>query len=63
MATTAEGIDGLTRLDVFKDIDVVFDATSAGAHKRHNEVLQAHGIQVIDLTPAALGPYSQADDC
>ena len=57
VATTAEGIDGLVRLDVFKDIDVVFDATSAGAHKRHDEVLQAHGIQVIDLTPAALGPY------
>ena len=57
IATTAEGIDGLVKLDVFKDIDIVFDATSAGAHKRHNEVLQKHGVQVIDLTPAALGPY------
>ena len=57
VATTAQGIDGLLGLDVFKDIDVVFDATSAGAHKRHNEVLQAHGVQVIDLTPAAIGPY------
>jgi acetaldehyde dehydrogenase len=57
VATTADGIDGLLKLDVFKDIDIVFDATSAGAHKRHNEVLQAHGVQVIDLTPAALGPY------
>jgi acetaldehyde dehydrogenase len=57
IATTAEGIDGLVRLDVFDDIDIVFDATSAGAHKRHNEVLQAHGVQVIDLTPAAIGPY------
>jgi acetaldehyde dehydrogenase len=57
VATTAEGLDGLLKLDVFKDIDIVFDATSAGAHKRHNDVLQAHGIQVIDLTPAAIGPY------
>jgi acetaldehyde dehydrogenase len=57
VATTAEGIDGLLKLDVFKNIDIVFDATSAGAHKRHNEVLQAHGVQVIDLTPAAVGPY------
>ncbi|MCA8093461.1 acetaldehyde dehydrogenase (acetylating) [Burkholderia anthina] len=55
--TTAEGIDGLLKLDVFPQIDIVFDATSAGAHKRHNEVLQTHGVQVIDLTPAAIGPY------
>ena len=55
--TSAEGLDGLLRLDVFKDIDIVFDATSAGAHKRHNQVLQTHGVQVIDLTPAAIGPY------
>jgi len=57
IATTSEGIEGLLKLDVFKDIDIVFDATSAGAHKKHNEILQAHGIQVIDLTPAAIGPY------
>jgi acetaldehyde dehydrogenase len=57
VATSAEGIDGLLKLDVFPEIDVVFDATSAGAHRHHNEVLQRHGIQVIDLTPAAVGPY------
>jgi acetaldehyde dehydrogenase len=56
-ATTAEGIDGLLRLPVFPEIDVVFDATSAGAHAKHNAVLQRHGVQVIDLTPAAIGPY------
>jgi acetaldehyde dehydrogenase len=55
---TAGGIDGLVAMPGFKDIKVVFDATSAGAHKRHNEVLQAHGKQVIDLTPAAIGPYT-----
>jgi acetaldehyde dehydrogenase len=58
VATTHEGIDGLTRLDVYKDIRIVFDATSAGAHKHHNAVLQADGKQVIDLTPAAIGPYT-----
>ncbi|NDZ15683.1 acetaldehyde dehydrogenase (acetylating) [Variovorax sp. WS11] len=57
IATTAEGIEGLVKLGVFRDIDIVFDATSAGAHKHHDEVLQAHGVQVIDLTPAAIGPY------
>lgn len=55
--TTSEGIDGLLALDVFPDIRVVFDATSAGAHRAHDEVLQRHGKIVIDLTPAALGPY------
>jgi acetaldehyde dehydrogenase len=54
---TAEGIEGLLELDVFQKIDVVFDATSAGAHRHHNELLQGQGIQVIDLTPAAVGPY------
>ncbi len=54
---TAEGIDGLMRMQGFDDIDVVFDATSAGAHRHHDEVLRKHGIQVIDLTPAAIGPY------
>jgi acetaldehyde dehydrogenase len=57
VATTSEGIDGLVALDVFGDIDLVFDATSAGAHARHNEILQAHGKQILDLTPAAIGPY------
>ncbi|AJR23897.1 MULTISPECIES: acetaldehyde dehydrogenase (acetylating) [Sphingobium] len=55
---TAEGIGGLIALEGFKDIAIVFDATSAGAHKRHNELLQAHGKRVVDLTPAAIGPYT-----
>ena len=55
--TTHEGIEGLLRLSAFKDIKIAFDATSAGAHARHDEVLRRHGIQVIDLTPAAIGPY------
>jgi acetaldehyde dehydrogenase len=57
VAATHEGIDGLLELPVFSDIEIVFDATSAGAHKHHNDVLQAHGKRVIDLTPAAIGPY------
>lgn len=57
VAVTHEGIDGLLALPHFKDIKIVFDATSAGAHVKHNEVLQKHGVRVIDLTPAAIGPY------
>lgn len=55
--TTAESVEGLLQLPSFKDIKIVFDATSAGAHAHHNAVLQQYGIQVIDLTPAAIGPY------
>ncbi|CAO5165421.1 acetaldehyde dehydrogenase (acetylating) MhpF [Frankia sp. AiPs1] len=57
VATTAEGIDGLVRMDEFADIEIVFDATSAGAHRSNDEVLRAHGKRVVDLTPAAIGPY------
>lgn len=55
---TAEGIDGLVAMQGFDDIAVVFDATSAGAHLRHNDVLKSHGKLVMDLTPAAIGPYA-----
>lgn len=55
---TAGGIDGLVVMPEFADIAIVFDATSAGAHAKHNAVLQAHGKRVIDLTPAAIGPFT-----
>jgi acetaldehyde dehydrogenase len=54
---THEGVEGLVKLPNFKEIRIAFDATSAGAHAHHNAVLQRHGVQVIDLTPAAIGPY------
>lgn len=58
VAITAGGIDGLIAMPEFADIRIVFDATSAGAHQRNNALLQAHGKRVIDLTPAAIGPYT-----
>ncbi len=59
VATTHEGVEGLTRLPAFDDIDVVFDATSAGAHVKNDAFLRTlkPSIRVIDLTPAAIGPY------
>jgi acetaldehyde dehydrogenase len=54
---TDAGIDGLVKMPGFERIRIAFDATSAGAHGRHDQVLREHGIQVIDLTPAAIGPY------
>lgn len=59
VATTHEGVEGLTRLPVFPDIDYVFDATSAGAHVKNDAFLRQFKpeIRMIDLTPAAIGPY------
>ncbi|GAA4730961.1 acetaldehyde dehydrogenase (acetylating) [Nocardioides endophyticus] len=51
-----DGIDGLLRMPGFEDIAVVFDATSARAHLHNWELLGPTGVQVVDLTPAAVGP-------
>jgi acetaldehyde dehydrogenase len=55
--TTHEGVDGLMAMDGFDDIEIVFDATSAGAHKANAAKLSAHGKKMVDLTPAAIGPF------
>jgi acetaldehyde dehydrogenase len=55
--TTSDGVDGLIASPCFDEIEVVFDATSAAAHRHHAERLLPRGKQLIDLTPAALGPY------
>ncbi|MFP1644742.1 acetaldehyde dehydrogenase (acetylating) [Pontitalea aquivivens] len=57
VATTHEGLEGLRALPGYRDISIVMDATSAGAHLAHHPVLIADGKQVIDLTPAAIGPF------
>ena len=58
VATTHEGIDGLVaNAELFARVDIVLDATSAGAHARHAAILEEYGKRVVDLTPAAIGPY------
>lgn len=59
VATTHEGVEGLSRMPVFEHVDIVFDATSASAHVSNDAVLRSikPGIRLIDLTPAAIGPY------
>jgi len=58
IATSHDGIDGFVKQPEFEEVDIVFDASSARAHLRHHEVLVRHGKQLIDLTPAAVGPYN-----
>jgi acetaldehyde dehydrogenase len=54
---TSGGIRGLLAMPAFQDIGIAFDATSAGAHREHDALLREHRVRVIDLTPAALGPF------
>ncbi|GAB3201414.1 acetaldehyde dehydrogenase (acetylating) [Nocardioides hungaricus] len=55
--TTHEGVDGLLRSPQIDEIGIVFDATSAGAHRHNHDRLSPLGIRMVDLTPAAIGPY------
>lgn len=55
--TSHDGLQGARKLDGWGDTKMVFDATSAGAHKHHHDICQQDGKQIIDLTPAAIGPY------
>ncbi|MBC3379173.1 acetaldehyde dehydrogenase (acetylating) [Serratia fonticola] len=59
VATCHTGVNGLILMPEFADIDFVFDATSASAHVKNDAILRAAkpGIRLIDLTPAAIGPY------
>jgi acetaldehyde dehydrogenase len=54
---THDGVQGLVDWPGFADIEVIFDATSASAHLRNWEILKPLGKPVIDLTPAAIGPF------
>lgn len=59
LQTTAKGLDDLL-LQLGRDpqaVQIAFDATSAYAHAEHSRKLNAQGVRMIDLTPAAIGPY------
>jgi acetaldehyde dehydrogenase len=55
--TTDAGVDGLMTMPHFGEIKLVFDATSAGAHRANWAQLEPAGVRMLDLTPAAIGPY------
>jgi acetaldehyde dehydrogenase len=57
VSTTSRGVDGLIEMDGFDDIEIVFDATSAKAHAQNAARLAPLGKRLIDLTPAAIGPF------
>ncbi len=57
LKTTADGVDGLLPYLKEHNIRIAFDATSAYVHPENARKLQAQGVVVVDLTPAAIGPY------
>lgn len=55
--TTSEGVDGVLEHIVADDIRIAFDATSAYVHSENSRKLNELGVLMVDLTPAAIGPY------
>jgi acetaldehyde dehydrogenase len=58
ITTTAQGVEGFLELPEAKNVRIILDATSARAHHHNVEVLRDHPAQLVDLTPAAIGPYT-----
>ena len=57
VATTSDGVAGLIAMPEFEDVEIVLDATSAAAHVANARALEPYGRRLIDLTPAAIGPF------
>ena len=57
LKTFDNGIDGIYDLSEDERPEIIFDATSAGAHQHNSKVTEELGIRMIDLTPAAVGPF------
>ncbi|MBO9523439.1 MAG: acetaldehyde dehydrogenase (acetylating) [Nocardioidaceae bacterium] len=55
--TTADGVAGLVAMPGFDEIAIVLDATSAKAHVANSALLAPYGKVLVDLTPAAIGPF------
>lgn len=57
LKTTAEGVDGLLPHVLADGVQIAFDATSAYVHAENSRKLNELGVLMIDLTPAAIGPF------
>ena len=55
--TTADGVDGLLPHVIADGVQIAFDATSAYVHAENSRKLTELGVMMIDLTPAAIGPF------
>jgi acetaldehyde/propanal dehydrogenase len=57
LKTTAEGVDGMLPTMREDGVQICFDATSAAVHAENSRKVNEQGAVMIDLTPAAIGPY------
>jgi len=57
IATTSQGVAGLIAMPEFPEVEIILDATSAAAHVANARALEPYGRRLVDLTPAALGPF------
>ncbi|MCB1496803.1 MAG: acetaldehyde dehydrogenase (acetylating) [Bauldia sp.] len=57
VAVCDDGLEAFLSRPAADEIGIFFDATSAGAHHRHDALLEDRDAQLIDLTPAAIGPF------
>lgn len=57
LKTTADGVDGMLPTLVEDGVQIVFDATSAYVHAENSRKVNELGAVMIDLTPAAIGPF------
>jgi acetaldehyde/propanal dehydrogenase len=57
LKTTAEGVDGMLASMKADGVQICFDATSAYVHAENSRKVNGQGVVMIDLTPAAIGPF------
>ncbi len=57
LKTTHDGVKGLEPHIADDKVQIAWDATSAYVHRSNNDLVKAHGVKMVDLTPAAIGPF------
>jgi acetaldehyde/propanal dehydrogenase len=57
LKTTSDGVKGLEPHIVDDKVRIAWDATSAHVHEANNDLVKKHDVKMVDLTPAAIGPF------
>lgn len=57
LSTTHDGVKGFEPHIEEDHVQIAWDATSAYVHESNNHVCAQHGVKMVDLTPAAIGPF------
>ena len=57
LKTAFEGVAGLVPHIEADEVQIAWDATSAYVHEKNNDAVKVLGVTMIDLTPAAIGPF------